>query len=865
MLRLLTFGGPGLVHDDGSVAPRVRPPRLALLAALATAGERGVTRDRLMALLWPDSDDTRGRHSLRQSLYTLRQELGRDVVLSRGGALVLDDAAVASDIADFRAALARDDRRCAVAIAYKPFLDGFYLPGAPDFERWVEAERARFTTMVTGALHALARDASDAGDPRAAVEWWRQLVALDPLSGHVAAGYAQALAADGDRARALDFVRRHEALVRRELDAEPDAEVRRLDAKLRSERAPRVEPSGPAANRLVTPAAASEWAGAHGDPPAHVPALPNAAAWRRGARRWAWAGGALILPAVLTTAALARQGGWLATPDGRPPASIEVIRNSGDRDALRRAQGGSIGEPATSSPLAYRLYEEGVRAYSRFDTEAAHQLMHSALEEDSTFAMAAYYEAKLATNPQALFDGRTMGEVRARALRLAEGAPDRDRLTISAELLRENNEPRALAVAESLAARYPTDPRALIALARARNASGDWSGAVRPTERAIMLDSAAGGPSMPLETNCRLCQDMAQLMEIYFWSDSLAAVERVAHRFARIYPTSFQPYYALAIAAARRGDSTRTNAWFRRLSATGSNRVLRLRLDLTLEDYDAVERDARSFLSASFPDEWQQGVWNYLIALRNQGRLREASLLHRTGYLPGMPAPTVTRGVDSYNDAILALERGDARTAARVLETTARLGAWSWSPGLTARHKAWHATLQGMALAAAGDTVAVRALADSVEAWGRASLFGRDRRLHHYLRGLVLTAAGRCNDATREYRDAMLWPSLGFTRVNYELGRCLVALGRPHEAVEVLQPALRGEVDASNLYVTRTDLHELLARAFDATGAADSAAFHYRAVVKAWSRADPAFHTRRSEAHRWLARVATPPVPLGDR
>jgi DNA-binding SARP family transcriptional activator len=864
VLRLLTFGGPGLVHDDGSVAPRVRPPRLALLAALAAAGERGVTRDRLMALLWPDSDDARGRHSLRQSLYTLRQELGRDVVLARGAALVLDDAAVASDIADFRAALARDDRRCAVAIASKPFLDGFYLPGAPDFERWVEAERARFATMVTGALHALAREASDAGDRRAAVEWWRQLVALDPLSGHVAAGYAQALATDGDRARALDFVRRHEALVRRELDAEPDAEVRRLGAKLRSERAPRVEPSGPEANPLATSAAASESARARRDSPELAPAVPSVR-WQRGVRRWAWAGSALILPAVVTTAALARQGGWLATPDGRPPVSIEATRVSGDPDALPRAQRSSIAEPPTSSPLAYRLFEEGVRAYSRFDTEAAHQLMHSALEEDSTFAMAAYYEAKLASNPNALFDGRTMGDVRARALRLAERAPDRDRLTITAELLRENNEPRALAVAESLAARYPTDPQALMALARARNASGDWSGAVQPNERAIMLDSAAGGPSMPLETNCRLCQDMGHLMEIYFWSDSLAAVERVAHRLARIYPTSFQSYYALAIAAARRGDSTRANAWFRRLSATGSNRLLRLRLDLTLEDYDAVERDARSFLAASFPDEWQQGVWNYLIALRNQGRLREASLLHRTGYLPGMPAPTVNRGVDGYNDAILALERGDPRTTARVLETTLRLGAWSWSPGLRARHKAWHATLQGMALAAAGDTVAVRALADSVEGWGRASLFGRDRRLHHYLRGLVLTAAGRCNDATREYRDAMVWPSLGFTRVNYELGRCLIALGRPHEAVAVLQPALRGEVDASNLYVTRTDLHELLARAFDATGASDSAAFHYRAVVKAWSRADPAFHTRRSEAHRWLARVATPPVPLGDR
>ena len=78
VLRLLTFGGLALVRDDASTAPRVRSPRLALLAALAVAGERGMSRERLMGFFWPDSDEARGRHSLRQALYVLRQELGRD-------------------------------------------------------------------------------------------------------------------------------------------------------------------------------------------------------------------------------------------------------------------------------------------------------------------------------------------------------------------------------------------------------------------------------------------------------------------------------------------------------------------------------------------------------------------------------------------------------------------------------------------------------------------------------------------------------------------------------------------------------------------------------------------------------------------
>jgi hypothetical protein len=68
-----------------------------------------------------------------------------------------------------------------------------------------------------------------------------------------------------------------------------------------------------------------------------------------------------------------------------------------------------------------------------------------------------------------------------------------------------------------------------------------------------------------------------------------------------------------------------------------------------------------------------------------------------------------------------------------------------------------------------------------------------------------------------------------------------------------VRAALHGDIDGSNLYVTRTDLHELLAQAFDRLTMRDSAAVHYRAVVKAWIRADPLYHTRRDRARAWLA------------
>jgi len=121
-------------------------------------------------------------------------------------------------------------------------------------------------------------------------------------------------------------------------------------------------------------------------------------------------------------------------------------------------------------------------------------------------------------------------------------------------------------------------------------------------------------------------------------------------------------------------------------------------------------------------------------------------------------------------------------------------------------------------------------------------------------------AAGRHADAAREFQAAIHSPTMGFTRVNYELARCLIRVGRPQEAIAALQSALRGDLDAGALYVTHTELHELLAQAFDSARMTDSAATHYRALTKAWQRADREFWPRRDAAQSWLARQDRAPA-----
>ncbi len=69
-MLLKTFGGLSIVAPDGTSpsGAAAQRRRLALLAVLAASGESGVTREKLIGLFWPDTDEARARAALAQAL-----------------------------------------------------------------------------------------------------------------------------------------------------------------------------------------------------------------------------------------------------------------------------------------------------------------------------------------------------------------------------------------------------------------------------------------------------------------------------------------------------------------------------------------------------------------------------------------------------------------------------------------------------------------------------------------------------------------------------------------------------------------------------------------------------------------------------
>jgi DNA-binding SARP family transcriptional activator/tetratricopeptide (TPR) repeat protein/TolB-like protein len=960
------------------------------LALLARAGERGVSRERILSLLWPDADDERGPRALAQAVYALRKELGAEDIIVGAKELRLDPALASSDASEFSAAVSRGDDARAVAWYQGPFLDGFHVPGADEFSRWVERERTALAHDHLRSLEALARASLARGSAPEALSWWRRIAALDPLNARFTIGLMEALVASGDRAGAIKQSHVYHLLVEQELDLPPDKEVMALAERLRAGAdAPNAVPLSASPSPQPTlatiqaspplPPAQPSQLGSSLSVAAEPPSMrPDVTRRHHGTRRIGAAIALLILVAVAGYG-LARAGGGerssnalrtessiagpiiavgqiasygtdsaakalagpvsdlLATSLARAPGLRVVSRGrllelmhglqpngvvdtsaGGFVSAARRADAtevidgtvyarpdgrlrldlrrthlatgaigdaytvegsdlfalvdsgtarlvaalgtrplppGSVADVTTRSATAYRMYEQGIRAYFRGDDRTASALFEGAIAEDSMFALATYYSSLVAA-------GASIGDsalVRLeRAKRLAARAPDRERLTILAGWANAVSSPALQQIAETLATRYPTEVEGYLYTGIARVYSGDFVGGIAPLEHTVAMDSVGAGAVRP---TCSSCEALRWLVTAYALADSFPAAEREARRWVRLQPGSRLASTTLAGILDEEGRAAQSDSVFHAGAPADASYddVLPYRAQhlIRIGAYDTADRLLIAKTKEPAPSRQLDAYWLLTISLREQGRLAEA--LNAARHLRPISVALSRRSVtSSVLEAQLQLESSRPLVAATLFDSIARVPERNASPSQLSRASAWILTHAANARAAAGDTIAVARLVDSIRVLGSGSGFGRDQRLFHHVRGLLLAARHDDAGAIAEFQRAVYSLSGGYTRTNYELARLFLHNNRPRDAVAVLQPALRGTIDGSNIFLNRTELHELLAQAWDAAGTKDSAAAHYAVVARAWAGGDPRFRNRADSARRRL-------VSLGAR
>jgi DNA-binding SARP family transcriptional activator len=251
-VRLFVLG-EARIEASREDATRVlaQPRRFALLVRLAL-GVPGsfVRRDHLLAMFWPETDASNARASLRQALRYLRVGLGPDVVIGRGDDEVgVDPAKFGSDVSDFDRALdeGRDD--AALSLYRGPLLPGFQIADAPEFERWLSAERRRLRAAAIDASVRLAGAAEARGDTDLARSLLRRAVEIDPVNEVVARRRIDLLDRLGDRGSAAAAYEELARRLREGLDVDPAPETMALAERIRGGLATDDAPDGSGGRR----------------------------------------------------------------------------------------------------------------------------------------------------------------------------------------------------------------------------------------------------------------------------------------------------------------------------------------------------------------------------------------------------------------------------------------------------------------------------------------------------------------------------------------------------------------------------------------------------------------------------------------
>ncbi len=260
MFILKLLGGASLEGPDGPLTGRVaQRRRLAVLALLVMSRRQGLGREKLAAMLWPESDGDRARHLLSDTVYVINRGMGGEVIVAVADELRIRPERLACDARIFEDAVERGGLDEAVRAYEGPFLEGFFVEGSDEFERWASSERERLHGLYGSALERLASERASRGDARGAIECWRRLAADDPLNSRVARELAGAMARAGDRAGALQSLQGHIATLKQELDIAPPEDVAGFVRALKAAPVPveiaRPLGAGPVGNDVIDAAA----------------------------------------------------------------------------------------------------------------------------------------------------------------------------------------------------------------------------------------------------------------------------------------------------------------------------------------------------------------------------------------------------------------------------------------------------------------------------------------------------------------------------------------------------------------------------------------------------------------------------------
>jgi DNA-binding SARP family transcriptional activator/pimeloyl-ACP methyl ester carboxylesterase len=260
-IRVVLLGGFAAFGPDGGALALPTRKAEALIALLACRAGEAQPRERLTSLLWGDRSDRQARHSLSQTLTSIRAAIGDepDPFAAERETLATSPDVISADVIDLLGFAGRDDLdslRNAAELYRGPLLEGFGLREAA-FDEWLAQERSRFHHLGVSILMRLAEREAAGGDANTARAALERALALDPLSEEVHRRLMQLHLDRGIYNAVIRHYRECSDVLKRELGTIPEPATTALyneaRARLKETPQPAADAMSPAANNPAQP------------------------------------------------------------------------------------------------------------------------------------------------------------------------------------------------------------------------------------------------------------------------------------------------------------------------------------------------------------------------------------------------------------------------------------------------------------------------------------------------------------------------------------------------------------------------------------------------------------------------------------
>jgi tetratricopeptide (TPR) repeat protein len=497
----------------------------------------------------------------------------------------------------------------------------------------------------------------------------------------------------------------------------------------------------------------------------------------------------------------------------------------------------------TPSIQAYQHYIRYIQELDVGRVLVARREVDAALALDSGFIPALRGRLEMARDENDTATSRRLGE---QIKNHPERGSEYDHLRadlLRAEMIGERT--RGMAIARTLASRYPRDPRALMALSAVLMHQGHFASVDSILRVILALDSlgmASGtGPCAP-------CSAFGGLASLKMFLGQPSAAEPLLRRWIDLQPDAPVPWGFLADAYRFEGryeDAYRAQDRAYALSNDDAMRSVRAHTFLESRQLASVDSAIADWRRRGPPREGSPIELEIMLRRERGQYMRVVDIGKRLPPDEGLDyviANTESR-VGDYKRARAHYERF-AHPVNKHEEVM--LG---YIPTNDARLFSWSHALAADAYAPSGDTITLKAMSDSIRTVSQRSFYGRDLRLYHHVNGLIAMQRHDWRGAIDEFQQAR-WGAAGWTATVADIARCFLQLNQPQQAIRVLRDAYTGPLDAMGRYEPRSELDFLMARSFQQAGMRDSAAAYGAYVRRAWADADPAVKRRLAEL-RW--------------